>query len=503
MVKPGEVYGVPTKLNPDIYTAGVMTGGFLEDQQLTDIWANQGMRVRIPLKGYELEAVFMTTGIESTSTIGLKGIDRAVIAVFGRRNPYTFESAISLLTPSSEEDFDRERMLKRARKILKAQAYYLAFENNDEVKPLVEKLESGEGEKEWFYWLSNTYGQQMMSKTEQGLLHGEFHRQNSTLAVEFGDLADTDGLPKDMVNVPKVYDDFESISDERVKKIMIEEIKLGLTYVLDLKIIFNLYHGRKWDTDITSLTENFINSMQQQSPKIFKEVFSLLEQSIRSETTWARRNFYGLSELTFVDLFLDMTDSNISEELKGIPVLEGTPGDPYFFKQCLLSAVDGFKEDNQITVDENERLNMEKFRLAEIGYRNQLSNFDLEEIRDNQVLSAQILEDDVLMLAIRKAIGEVASNSSRRVSAYDCYGAIEDYFEGSGKLKDLGMNQAARARFCNLFLEISGIREGIGEMIVLPREQRMDYCLSQTYRKNFFESEVLESLKEPDDFLDN
>lgn len=327
VVEEGEVYGTPRNLDENKYSAG-FTGkqSFEDDRTATEVWSNVGMRVRQPIRLFKIDRLFMTSGSEPIEDIAKKHFHAAgaVEAIWATRNPITFEDAVQFFTKySNPPDFDK--LKKVADDLLRIQAKYLRNDEDTRANAIAEVVEkgSGAGEDEWFEWLSSKYGEQTMRKTSHGLVHGEEHRQNKSLGVESKDLGDVSGMSRDLHHHKKNYGSWSNVKVENneMAKEIIKENLLVLSEILDLKVIFNVSNGRRWDDHVDETIQSFLQGMKNEDPAIYQDVFYQMYKMVIRNSSYFQpsdneHSLYGISNLCF--------DSNLgltSAKLPNTPVL--------------------------------------------------------------------------------------------------------------------------------------------------------------------------------------
>lgn len=315
----GEVFGTPVDLNPDKYTAG-FTGeySFIADTEHTEAWKKAGLRVREPMRFYRYNRIFMTNGSEDIAKVADKfpRANDSGVAIWATRNPFTFQDAIKILTPRNKENVDVNYLKDQFYKLLQIQSVFLKYDSDTKANEIAAVLEKGNGagEEEWFNWLSSMYGQQMMRKTAHGLIHGEQHRQNTSLGVEAKDLDDVAGLPDEMQPsspedpnfVEKNYGTWENLVDQSpdMAKEAIRENILVLAQIVDLKIVSNTLQGISWKKGVDGLVANFLTAMKEESPEIYNDVANRMQTVLmrsRSFIEGGGDSLYGFSRLCFMD----------------------------------------------------------------------------------------------------------------------------------------------------------------------------------------------------------
>lgn len=321
----GEVFGTPAT-NTDKKSYGISTLAPLQEEvEIAKNWDNKRLRVRKPFKIYDLKTAFMKVGLTEMISLPFEEAQFASIVAYATRNPITFEDVVRFLRDAKTQD-EQDLVTKS---LLQTSGQFLSMTDDYNGNELfIEKMKSGEGESDWFKWLAETFGQQMMRKTTEGIFHGEMHRQNVYIGCEFGDLADF-GMPEIYGN-KKDYGSYKNAKELGKDKGLIHEIVEVVSQIVELKINFNLANNRKWNEDIPQLVENFISGMRCENPNLCREIV----QKIRTEflnrahsDTCSVKGLWNVSELVFIS----DTDENPSSR----PLRDGTPGKVAIFNDYM------------------------------------------------------------------------------------------------------------------------------------------------------------------------
>lgn len=311
VVEKGEVYGTPAKLNKKNYSAGFTNQyTFDEDRHQTEVWNKAKLRVRQPMRCFDLKRVFMTTGSEAVSELAKKfeHAEGAVETVWVTRNPITFEDAQQFFMEYSDPP-NFPKLKEVADNLLRVQAEFLKNDEDVRARKVAEivKKGSGEGENEWFSLVATMYGEQMMRKTSNGLIAGEKHRQNDSLGIESKDLGDVSGMNETFRESEKNYGSWENAkkTKDAAREITKENI-LQLAEIADLKVAFNVANERGWNDGVDEIVNDFLSGMQNENPEIFQDViYNMLRMVTHNSSNFQydrqTNKLYGISNLCFGD----------------------------------------------------------------------------------------------------------------------------------------------------------------------------------------------------------
>ncbi len=376
-----------------------------EDINVTEQWQKLGMRVRLPLSAYELQAVYADPRyqLESIEEIKARGVDtygEPVISTWGTRNPYTFAD----ITKSIQQNFETKEYVPEKLKtyldeMLSSQAYFLQFDN-EEAQAIATKIDRNDPEaaNDWLIWLAKTFGQQSGVKSQHGLYHAELHRQNITLGGEYRDLADLEHA---------VWGDYQGLTSDQ-KDELAKEISKTLFPIIEVQLAFNIANEVSWDTNIPQIVDGFFSSMKSVSPQVTKDIRRRVVQTLDSPDVIDKNDLYY-----FTNLFVMKPGGSLFE----------SPLSQQSFQTYVNSLVriTGFPWLNKIGSFQ-EFIKRDTFKRS----------YPKERLSDSRRIARQVLRregQDVFVQAVRKDLEEILSYglmSADRIAFHAIGGVLEE-----------------------------------------------------------------------------
>ncbi len=177
-----ENYDVPREGKPGAMALGDRQPTLVEAEERSVLLHEKGIRVRLPIMGFEIDGVQTRDGYKTVEELVASGllksyyaVDKPVVSYWAKRNSYTFWDAMAT---------------KDVNSLLKSQVTSLRIEDGKDIRPgrVADLIEKGGGEREWFDWLVDMGAEQMVTYAREGFIHPSFSGQNMDLSIEAGDL---------------------------------------------------------------------------------------------------------------------------------------------------------------------------------------------------------------------------------------------------------------------------------------------------------------------------
>lgn len=325
----GVVYGImkdQSKFPRKMYKGGVETiSQFLGDAEMTHKWKEARLRVREPARLFSLDKVITRTGFVDLLNYDWLDVGQPCIEVWMSRGAFTYQDIVEMLTPNKRVEANDVESLKKlsatADRILKLERFFLQYEDDPRAADVVGNIERELllGESSWFEYQAEMYGEQSMRKTMHGIVHGEMHRQNIIPEVEFKDLADFGGIPKN--GVEKLNGSWDEVKKNSfTKDALILENLMVLAAIINQKLIFNAVHNREWDNQLGEIVAKFADGMRNEDGDRFAEVFQFMQEvSLEYKAFEPGPRLEGISNLCFRGKYDE-----------GEPLFGNTPQEPIF-----------------------------------------------------------------------------------------------------------------------------------------------------------------------------
>lgn len=176
----GEHYGIPWKGELGAMGFGDSYPTLVEAEQRSMLLHKKGIRVRLPIMGFEIDGVYTKDGYKTIKDLVDTGVldpdflvNKPVESYWAKRNSYTFWDAMKV------KDVDG---------LLKSQIVSLRCEKDLYADKVIADIESGKGETGWFNWMIDKGAEQAVIYAQEGFIHPSFTGQNIDLSIETGDL---------------------------------------------------------------------------------------------------------------------------------------------------------------------------------------------------------------------------------------------------------------------------------------------------------------------------
>ncbi|MBI4066418.1 hypothetical protein HY411_01735, partial [Candidatus Gottesmanbacteria bacterium] len=302
----GETFGTPKYMSQQYPSAGFDAAEpYPYELERTTAWREAGLRVRLPYKSYTVEKFQMQMGLQTVAEIQADGIQAPndpLIDAWATRNPYSFEDVIEILSdaPESANAYhlrSRQDIRTRLYNILWAQSAFLRYEDDAQGRSLALRLAQGNGEgaDDWLLWLARMYGQQTVRKSARGFVHGEPHRQNLGLGVEYKDFADDPS--GNITKYGEVVGPYETLPFIK-RRVLAEEAVWTIAPILELNILLNYAQGQPWNKGIPEILTSFYTGMTDEDSRIAQDL--MYQMYILLKTDYSiplLGGSYGMSDL--------------------------------------------------------------------------------------------------------------------------------------------------------------------------------------------------------------